>query len=123
MNKYRAFCAALLLALFASNAQAANLYISEYNALGVASGFIAQIANEPEVTTQKVDYSGGVAASAAFNANTAYVRVLCDTQCAVKFGAAGATPTATTASKLLPALTPEYFAVPATGKVSVISNP
>lgn len=110
-------------ALLVSQASAANkLYISEFAALGVASGAIAQVAQEPAVTNQLVDFSGGVASSAAFDTKTSYIRVVCDTQCAVLFGTA---PTALTSSKLLPALLPEYFAVPkgASYKISVIASP
>lgn len=112
--------AAALLALFATQAHAAKLYISEYNLIGNASGHIAQIANEPVIADQVVDYSGGVASSTAFKGSTQYVRILCDTQCSVQFGT---TPTATTSTKLIPALTPEYFGVSPGFKISVISNP
>jgi hypothetical protein len=111
------------LALFATQATAASkLYISEYAAVGVAQGTVAQVAAEPILANQLVDFSGGVASSAAFNAATSYVRVVCDTQCAVLFGTA---PTALTSSKLLPALLPEYFAVPkgSAYKISVIASP
>lgn len=108
-------------ALLGQPAFAAKLYISEYSSVTIASAIPAQVAFEPAVTDQTpVDYSGGVVSSAAFNNATAYIRVLCDTQCSVKFGA---TPTATTSSKLLPALTPEYFGVVPGQKISVISNP
>lgn len=107
-------------ALLGQPASAAKLYISEYSSLTIASAIPAQVGFEPDVTDQAVDYSGGVAASSAFNNATAYIRVLCDTQCSVKFGA---TPIATTSSKLLPALIPEYFGVVPGQKISVISNP
>lgn len=111
------------LALFATQANAASkLYISEYAAIGTASGIVAQIAQESVLTNQLVDFSGGVASSAAFDTRTSYIRVVCDTQCAVLFGTA---PTATTSSKMLPALLPEYFAVPkgSSYKISVIAAP
>lgn len=111
------------LALLASQAHAANrLFISEYVSVGAPAGIVAQIAQEPVVADQTVDFSGGVTSSAAFNSKTNYIRVVCDSQCSVSFGTA---PTATTSSKMLPALIPEYFAVPkgASYKISVIANP
>lgn len=112
--------AAALLALFATQAQAAKLYVSEYKELGNASGHVAQVALDPPLAEQVVDYSGGVASSNAFKGSTQYVRIICDTQCSVQFGTA---PTATTSTKLVPALTPEYFGVSPGNKISVISNP
>jgi hypothetical protein len=110
-------------ALLATAANAASkLYISEYAAVGAAQGTVAQVAAEPVLANQLLDFSGGVTSSAAFNAATSYIRVVCDTQCAVLFGTA---PTATTSSKMLPALLPEYFAVPKgqSYKISVIAAP
>lgn len=112
----------VLFALFATQAQAAKLYISEYTNLGVSSGQIAQVAYEPATDQSPVDYSGGVAQSAALQSSTNYVRIICDTQCSIKFGT---NPTAANTNKVLPALTPEYFGVPINQayKISVISNP
>ena len=109
-------------ALFATQADAAKLYISEYTNIGIATGQIAQVAYEPSTDQSPVDYSGGVASSSAFAAGTNYIRVICDTQCSIKFGTS---PTAANTNKPLPALTPEYFAVPQgqSYKISVISNP
>lgn len=108
---------------FNSPLYAANLYISEYSNLASASATVAQIAGEPVIVDQgPISYSGGAALSATLNATTGFVRLICDTQCSVKFGTA---PTATNANKVLPALTPEYFGVsPGSNlKISVISNP
>jgi hypothetical protein len=118
----RKLIAAACFALLASNAYAAKLYISEYNSLTLTAGLIAQAAPEASTDQTPVDYSGGVASSAAFASATSYVRVICDTQCSIKFGTA---PTATNANKVLPALTPEYFGVPqgSAYKISVIANP
>jgi hypothetical protein len=119
------FLAAALLCTAAQPAFAASkLYISEYNALGVTStaGAVAQVAQEPAITDQApVDYSGGVASSATFNANTNLVRVLCTSTCSIKIVTSG---NATTSNKPLGAGAPEYFAVPQTGtyKISVIAN-
>lgn len=112
--------AILLLGLLAP-ADAAKLYISEYAAIGTARGNVAQIAVEPVIVDQTpVDFTAGVTLSAVFNAATQYVRIMCDARCAVVFGAA---PTATTSNKTLPADTPEYFAVQAGHRISVIANP
>lgn len=109
--------------LLASPAFAASkLYISEYTNIGVANGTIAQIAGEPAVTDQTpVDYSGGVAQSAAVQASTSMVRVLCTSTCSIKFGT---NPTATANNKPLAAGVPEYFSVPPgqSYKISVITN-
>lgn len=118
----RLFATAFFALLVSQASAASKLYISEYSAVGTASGTVAQIGAEPAVTNQLVDFSGGVTSSAAFNSATSYIRVVCDTQCAVLFGTA---PTATTSSKMLPALLPEYFAVPRgqSYKISVIAAP
>jgi hypothetical protein len=101
---------------------ASKLYISEYTNVGVSNGVVAQVASEPATTDQTpVDYSGGVASSAAFNAATNVVRVLCTSTCSIKFGTS---PTATTSNKPLAAGAPEYFSVPVNQsfKISVIIN-
>jgi hypothetical protein len=118
----RKILAAAILSLFATQAQAAKLYISEYTNLTAASATVAQAAGEPSTDQSPVDYSGGVASSAAFASTTQFVRVICDTQCSIKFGTS---PTAANTNKVLPALTPEYFGVPPglSYKISVIANP
>jgi len=119
----RKFLAAAAFVLVASPAFAASkMYISEYSNAGLAIGQIVQVASEPAITDQSaVDYSGGVASSATFNAATNIVRVLCTSTCSIKFGT---NPTATTTNKPLAAGSPEYFAVPIgqSFKISVISN-
>lgn len=120
--------AAGFVGLFASQAMAANLlYISEYSAIGNTTGYPTQIAQEPVVTDQQVDFTAGATKSAAFNAATAYVRVWCNVQCSIKFGtdAALTSTPATNANKPLAATSPEYFAVPIgkANKISVIANP
>jgi hypothetical protein len=116
--------AAALFALFASmgTAQAAKCSVGEYNAAGFASGVPIQVAGEPHITTQVVDFSGGVASSAAFNAATQFIRLWCDTQASYLVGTA---PTAATTDNGVAALVPEYFSVPTNGgyKISVIARP
>jgi hypothetical protein len=100
---------------------ASKLYISEFTSQGIQMGHGVPCAMQPPVTTQTVDYSGGVASSASFNAQTSLVRIHTDSICSIAFGTA---PTATTSSARLPADTTEYFYVtPGTSlKVSAISN-
>lgn len=121
MRKILAACGFLLFA--ASPAFAASkMYISEYTNTGIAVGQLVQVASEPAITDQPaVDYSGGVASSAAFNAATNIVRVLCTSTCSIKFGTS---PVATTTNKPLAAGAPEYFSVPVgqSFKISVIAN-
>jgi hypothetical protein len=119
----RKLFAAALFVLASSPAFAASkMYISEYSNTGLAVGQLVQVASEPAITDQTpVDYSGGAASSAVFNASTNIVRVLCTSTCSIKFGTS---PTATTSNKPLAAGTPEYFAVPIgqSFKISVIAN-
>lgn len=117
-----AAAACLVLCMAAPGFAASRLFVSEYAAVAFQKGYLEQVAQETSLDSI-VDFSGGVASSSAFNSKTIYVRLVCDTQCAVKFGVS---PTAATATnKILPALVPEYFAVPegASFKVSVIASP
>lgn len=93
----------------------AKLYVTEYRF--APDGL--QVAKMPPVAEQVVDYSGGVAASAAFSNATGFVRVHTDAICSIKFGA---NPTATTSSARLAADATEYFRVNAGDKVSAITN-
>ena len=115
----------LAAAIFALSATAANaasrVWISEFAVLtATASGGSAgQMAAMPTIATQStLDISGGVQSSAAFNAQTKYIRIICEVQCAINVGG-----TATTSSTLVPALSPEYFGVQAGATVSVIAAP
>lgn len=109
------------LALLAGPALAANAYISEFAALGRTSSgtATAQIATLPSNADQKLDYSGGVQTSAAFNAKTFFIRVLCDSPCSVR----GDGTAATTSNMRLPTDGVEYFAVQPGATISVISSP
>ena len=121
---HRKLILASLLVLLASQAEAANrLSLSQYVAVGSPAGVVAQIAADPPTVADTiVDFSGGATQSALFNSKTNYIRVLCDSQCSVVIGTS---PTASTTSKIIPALLPEYFAVPSGGtyRLSVIANP
>lgn len=126
MTINRAFAALFTMAaalMVASPVIAADLlYISEYNQPGITRGLVVEVPQEASVDQVTSDFSGGAVQSTAFKANTTIVRLICTVQCSVLFGT---NPTATNANKVLPALLPEYFAVPPGGnfKVSVITNP
>lgn len=96
-----------------------NLYIEEYvtSAMGARGGVPA--AQQPPIAVQKVDFSGGVAASAPFNPVTGFVRIAADAACSYSFGT---NPTATVDNAQLNANQVEYFGVTAGDKVSVIAN-
>lgn len=99
----------------------AILYVSEYaelakNSLGVA----AQAPQEPALEQQAVTFTSGETDSAAFNANTKFIRVVSDTNCFVQFGA---TPTAADGddSTYLVANVEYFFGVTGGHKVSALS--
>lgn len=62
----------------------------------------------PPVVSQTVAIAGASAASAAFNAQTKFVRLFTDTACGIEFGAA---PTAVATSGRMAANTTEYWGV------------
>lgn len=99
-----------------------KLYITEYAEimLGLV-GRVTQVPMEPPIAEQVVDYSGGVTASTALNANTQLVRIHTDAICSVLFGTA---PVATTGKGRMVAGATEYRGVPrgASFKVSAITN-
>lgn len=112
--------ALIVLLLFTTQADAASkLFISEYGVLGGPQPQ-AQAA-EPALVDQVVDFSGGATASSAFSTSTKYVRLQCDTRCAIRVSTAGTA--ATTSNKPLAADAPEYFGVQPGDKVSVIASP
>lgn len=96
-----------------------KLYISEYSSL--ADGFggsLPQIVGEPAIAVQVVDYSGGVASSAAFNARTRLIRIHTDAVCSVRFDGSAAT----TSYPRMAADQTEYFGVGGGTTLSVIAN-
>lgn len=115
--------ALVALALSGAPALAASrVWISEYSTLGGTNsgGVPAQIASLPAVAIQStLDISGGAQTSSAFNANTRFIRVICEVQCALR----GDGVTATTSSILLPAFSAEYFGVLNGATISVIAAP
>ena len=96
----------------------AYLYISEYAVLASAQSGSAQVAAEPSLAVQKVDFSGGVAPSAAFNAQTKFIRLHTDATCSIRFGGSAAT----TSYPRMSAGQTEYFGVQPGSKLSVIAN-
>jgi len=98
----------------------ATLYIAEFASVGGTSNFGVAGGFTPPITEQTVAIGGGSTPSAAFNANTAFVRLHADAICSLAWGTS---PTATTSKMRMAAGQTEYFAVPQTGyKVAVISN-
>src|SRR5215831_21331520 len=108
--RFRFVAISTLLAVAASSSAAAatqRVWITEFSSVATAGGTALQMARFPAVAKQQVDTTGGVQSSAAFNASTRFIRVICEVQCAIR--ADGTTATAT--DLLLPAYTPEYFGV------------
>ncbi|WP_063695126.1 hypothetical protein [Bradyrhizobium embrapense] len=107
-----------------SPAFAAKAHIAEFTEAGAAAMNVRlQIAAMPPAVEQPlIDFSGGHAESAAFSVGTTYIRVNCDTRCAVSIGPAGSTA-ATTANTPLGPDAPEYFGVKAGQIISIVANP
>lgn len=97
----------------------AYLFITEYDRLGTDTRTDVEVGREPALATQRVAISGSSAQSAAFNANTKFVRIHTDQICSILFGA---NPTATTSTTRLAADSTEYFGVTGGHKVAVINN-
>ena len=104
---------------FSSAAATQRVWITEFASVGSAGGGALQIAKMPAVAKQQVDTTGGVQTSAAFNASTKFIRVICEVQCAVRADGTAATAT----DLLIPAYTAEYFGVLPGGTLSVINAP
>jgi len=99
----------------------ALLYVTEFSSLTpTTEGGAAQVARAPVVVDQSpVTIAGGSLQSAAFNAETKYVRLHCDAICSIAFGS---NPTATAANMRMAAGQTEYFGVQPGMKVAVITN-
>lgn len=96
-----------------------NLYIREYTAAAVQQGEGVPVMCEPGTDQGVITISASAASSAAFGANTAFVRVHTDAICSIAFGTA---PSATTANARMAANSTEYFGVIGGQKLSVIQN-
>lgn len=98
----------------------AAAYISEYSVLPRdGKGIGVPVGQEPCLVDQTPVAIGAEAKSAAFGADTKFIRFHCDAICSIAFGT---NPTATTNNKRLAANTTEYFGVIPGQKVSVIAN-
>lgn len=97
----------------------AVLFISEYDNVARDNVGMVQAGQEPAIATQTVAIGGASAQSAAFNANTKFVRLHTDAICSVAFGA---NPTATASTARMAANQTEFFGVRPGQKVAVISN-
>lgn len=87
---------------------AATCKISEYaNLVMDEAGRIVPVAIEPAITTQEVTYTSSTQ-SAAFNASTRFVRIVCDAKAHYVFGG---NPTATATAPYLATDSAEYFGV------------
>lgn len=107
------------------------LYITEYSQMAMVDqaqpGTLVQMyskgqgqaAQAPPVAEQVISISGSPTQSVAFNAQTKFIRVNCDTVCSIAFGS---NPTATTSNQRLAANQTEYFGVARGDKISVIQN-
>ena len=101
-----------------------KLYVTEYYSVASpqVGGLNAQVPSEPPLVEQTpIDYSGGHAESAAFNALTTLIRIHTDSICSVLIGT---TPVATTGSARMVAGQTEYRSVPKgqNYKISVVGN-
>jgi hypothetical protein len=93
----------------------AVLYITEFASLAPQPpGATGQVAQQPPIAEQTVALTSTSAQSAAFNANTRFVRLHTDVICAIEFGTnptavanGGSGPTARMAANQT-----EYFGVP-----------
>lgn len=97
-----------------------TLYISEYAGdMAMLNGQLMGVASEPAIAEQTVAIGGSSTQSAAFNAQTKYVRLHADATCSRKFGS---NPTATATSPRMAAGQTAYYGVNPGDKVAVITN-
>ena len=101
---------------------ASNVYVTEWPAAGIWHGTGVPVAYGAPITTQKLDYSGGVTVSSAFNKNTVLIRVANDATGPISFliSTAGTNAAVTDARMFTNAV--EYFAVKGSQFISVITN-
>ncbi len=96
------------------------LYVTEYAEIGKDTlGRLLSCAQEPALAEQKITISASSAQSAAFNANTRFVRLHTDVACSVVFGS---DPTATADSKPFTVGQTGYIAVTPGQKLAVIAG-
>jgi hypothetical protein len=107
----------LLLAPGVAQAAMARVWIAEF--VTAAPQAAAPMAKLPAFVLQPaLDISVTRQTSANFSAQTRYIRVVCEVNCVIRNGA-----TVTQNDIMLPALRPEYFAVPPGSYISVTAVP
>jgi len=83
-------------------------------------GIDADAADDSSILAEQVvAITAGSVQSAAYNADTKFVRICADAPCSIKYGSS---PTATASTRRLPANWPEYFGVQGGNKHAVITN-
>lgn len=99
----------------------ALVYITEYSIMARdEKGIAVPVPVEPALVDQTpVAISGSSVQSAAFNADTKFVRIHTDAVCSIKFGS---NPTASANSQRLGANDTQYYGVQPGHKVAVITN-
>lgn len=100
--------AVLIVLLFAIPAFGGTCFISEYGYLVQDSaGRIVPVAAEPALAEQKVTYTTSTASN-AFNAQTRFIRIICDAKAHFKVAAS---PTATANNTYVSTDASEYFGI------------
>lgn len=97
-------------------------FITEFTSLGYVGTTPTQTIQAPgcpEVAQQQVAIGVGSAQSAAFNANTKFIRVNVDAVCSIKIGT---DPTAAVTAQRMAANQTEFYAVAPGQKIAVIAN-
>lgn len=118
--KWAAALVVLLALALVAPANAATLYISEFQNGATAVGTTpVQMFPQTAVTDQTVALSGASAQSNAFNSLTHAVALVCDEGCSISFGT---NPTATTSNYLLFQGQMMDFVVSPGQKIAVIAN-
>ena len=97
----------------------AKVYVSEYAATPAFVGQTVPTGQEPALAEQVVNITAGSVQSAAFNANTKFIRVHTDAICSYEIGAS---PTATANTPRMAANTTEFFGVVGGHKIAIITN-
>ena len=100
----------------------AKLYVTEFQQMGNQErsadiGGVPQVARLPSISTQVVTFTTSTA-SAAFNANTRFIRVHTDAACHITVADS---PTATTSHLKMVADQTEYFAVTPGQKIAAVT--
>jgi hypothetical protein len=95
-----------------------KVYVTEYSAMpSLGGGAQPQIAPEPPLASQVIDFTAGVA-SITLGAQTRYVRLQNDAICSMSFTGTNAT----TSDARSPAENVEYKGVQPGSKISAITN-